>query len=361
MNLPPILPGLKAIYGVTNARIAFLVTSLIMTHGLVQIPSGLFTDRVGVKKTLVISLAILFVSNVLCVFNDSYAFVVVMRIISGIGTGFAFTSGIKYATLFTHEGQRGMIQGFFGGSFSIGAIFPFFLMPMLIEIDWKLVYLATSLFFIVPIALLAAWGKEVKPSAVISLDHFKSVFSAKDVWILGILHAVFFGGVITLGTWYSTFAINSSHMDSLRTVGVWGGAVMFLSGLARLMGGLFLRKLPAVKIIRYSFIILFLSYLFLIFSTRFEYRLLFFGLAIYMSSATFGPIFFLSFIVSGAEFAATGFGIVNFIANLGSLFFPILFGYFIDLTGGFEASFWFMSGLVIIGMCLTFLLRVQTK
>ncbi len=150
-------------------------------------------------------------------------------------------------------------------------------------------------------------------------------------------------------------------MDSLRVAGAWGAAVMFLSGLARLMGGFFLRELSAIKIIRYSLIILFLSYLFLIYSVRFEYRLLFFGLAIYMSSVTFGPIFFFSFIVSGAEFAATGFGIINFIANLGSLFFPILFGYFIDLTGNFETSFFFMGGLAIVGMCLTFLLRARTK
>ncbi len=291
MNLPPILPSLKTIYGVTNAGIAFLVTSLIMAHGVVQIPSGPFTDRVGVKKTLIISLAIVFVSSLLCVFNATYEFVLVMRIISGIGTGFAFTSGIKYATLFTRERYRGMIQGFYGASFSIGAIFPFFLMPALIEIDWKLVYLSTSLFFIVPMALLAAWGEEIKPSAVIPLAHFRSVFSSKPVWILGILHAIFLGGVITLGTWFSTFAIHASQMDSLRIVGAWGAGVMFLSGLARLMGGFFLRKLSAIQIIRYSFLILLLSYLFLIFCNHFGYRLLFFGLAIYMSSATFGPIF----------------------------------------------------------------------
>lgn len=361
MNLPPILPSLKTIYGVTNAQIAFLVTSLIMTHGAVQVPSGVFTDRMGVKKTLLVSLVILFISSLLCVINTTYEFVLVMRIIGGIGTGFAFTSGIKYATLFTPEIHRGMIQGFYGASFSLGAIFPFFLMPLLIELDWKWVYLSTSLFFVLPIVLLVAWGKEMKPPSAIPLAQFKSVFSSKAVWILGALHAISLGGVLTLGTWFSSFAIYASHTDSLRIVGVWGAAVMFVSGVARLTGGFFLRKLSAIKIIRYSLLILLLSYLCLIFSTRFGYRLLFFGLAIYMSSSTFGPIFFLSFVVSGAAFAATGFGILNFIANLGSLFFPILFGYLIDLTGGFEASFWLMSGLVIIGMCLTFALRVQTK
>jgi len=361
MNLPPILPSLKTIYGVSNARIAFLVTSLIMAHGAVQIPAGLFTDRVGVRKTLIISLFLVFVSSLLCVFNTKYEFVLVMRILSGIGSGFAFGSGIKYATLFARESHRGVVQGIFGGSFSIGAIFPFFLMPALIEIDWKLIYLGTSLFFVIPITLLVGWGEEVKPSSVITLTDLKSVFSSQAVWILGTLHAIFFGGVITLGTWFSTFAIHASQMESLRVIGAWGALVMFVSGLARVMGGFFLRRLSAIKIIRYSFLVLLFSYFFLAFSNHFGYRLLFFGLAIYMSSVTFGPIFLLSFIVSGSELAATGFGIVNFIANMGSLFFPILFGYLIDLTGTYEVPFLFLGGLVMMGMFLTFLLKEYTK
>jgi len=361
MNLPPILPSLKTIYGVTNAQIAFLVTSLIMTHGLVQVPAGLFTDRVGVKKTLIISLSLIFVSSLLCVFNTKYGFVLAMRILSGLGCGFAFSSGIKYATLFAQKSHRGMIQGFYGASFSIGAIVPFFLMPPLIEMKWELIYLATSLFFILPIALLVAWGKEVNPSGVVPLADLKSVFSSKAIWILGVLHAVCFGSMLTLGTWFSAFVVHTGQMDSLRIVGAWGAFVMFLSGLARFMGGVLLRNLSAIKIIRTSLLLLFLSYPFLIFKNHFGHPLFFFGLAIYMSSITFGPIFFLSFVVSGAGSAATGFGIVNFVANMGCLFFPILFGHLIDLTGTYEASFLFMSGLVIVGMCLTFVLRVQTK
>jgi MFS family permease len=207
MNLPPVLPSLKAAYNVTNASIAFLVTSLVLAHAAVQIPAGLMTDQIGPKKTLIASLGIIFLSTFACVFNNSYTFVLVMRFLSGIGTGFAFNSGLKYASIFTAENRRGMMQGIFGGSFSIGGIIPFFLMPFLAGINWKFIYLASSAFFVFPITCLFLWGKEVKSEYIIKLSQFKPVFKSRSIWILGFMHAIFFGGVLTLGTWFSAFAI----------------------------------------------------------------------------------------------------------------------------------------------------------
>lgn len=133
MNLPPVLPELKAAYNVTFARIGLLVTSLILTHAAVQIPFGLVTDLIGPKKSLLGSLSLILIANLLCAFNNYFNFVLSMRILSGIGTGLAFLSGMKYASLFTSEHRRGLVQGIFGGSFCIGAILPFLLMPTLVH------------------------------------------------------------------------------------------------------------------------------------------------------------------------------------------------------------------------------------
>ena len=357
MNLPPVLPELRTAYGVTYASIGFLVTSLVLAHAAVQIPSGLVTDVIGPKKALLWSLSLILVSTLFCVFNKHYYFVLFLRILGGIGTGFAFISGMKYAALFTPESRRGLVQGIFGGSFSVGGIFPFLLMPMLVQINWKLIYLTTACFFAIPIFLLVLWGKEVRSGTEIKLAQFKPVFKTEAIWMLGALHAIFFGGVLTMSTWFSAFFNSISNKDSLISTGAWGALMMLISGIARFMGGELMKMFTPLNMLIYSFLILAVSYMMLWWLHNFLLLLFFFSLAIYMSSVTFGPIFFLSSVASKMEFAASGFGIVNFIANLGSFLLPILFGYFIDISGSYLVSFVFMSSLTVIGALMVYSLK----
>jgi hypothetical protein len=59
------------------------------------------------------------------------------------------------------------------------------------------------------------------------------------------------------------------------------------------------------------------------------------------------------------ELAATGFGIVNFIANVGSLVLPVVFGWFIDVSGAYVAPFYFMGIMSLVGILVTFVLRTM--
>lgn len=357
MNLPPVLPELRTTYGVSYARIGFLIASLVLAHASVQIPSGLITDLIGTKKSLLGSLTLILISSLLCVFNTDYYFVLSMRILSGIGTGFAFISGMKYAAMFTSPTDRGFVQGVFGGSFSIGGIIPFLLMPMLVHINWKLIYLTTAAFFAIPILCLIIWGKEMPSQGKIQLTQFKPIFRNKAIWMLGILHAIFFGGVLTMSTWFSAFITSVTSNNSLSWAGAWGGLMMLISGIARFMGGGLLKRFTPLNILIYTFLILSVSYLTLCWLNNLPLLFFFFGLAIFMSSVTFGPIFYLSTLASKMELAASGFGIVNFIANLGSFLFPIAFGYLIDITDSYTASFIFMTVLSIMGASITYFLK----
>jgi nitrate/nitrite transporter NarK len=357
MNIPPVLPELKMTYGVTYARIGLLATSIIFAHAAVQIPSGLLTDIIGPKKSLLLSLSLILIANLLCIFNNHFNFVLCMRIISGIGTGFAFLAGMKYAALYTSEENRGLVQGFFGGAFSIGAILPFLLMPIMVKIDSRLIYLTTAAFFMIPIFCLLIWGVEVHTQSGMRLAHFKPIFKNKDIWMLGILHAIFFSGVLTLSTWFSAFFTSMSNSESLSMAGAWGAVMMFISAVARVTGGALVKCFAPFKILMGSFLVLVVSYLMLCWTDQFILLLFFFGLAIYVGSVTFGLIFFLSSAASKMEFAASGFGIVNCVANIVSFLLPIFFGYLIDLTGSFTLPFLFMGGFSVCGAALVLLWR----
>jgi hypothetical protein len=123
------------------------------------------------------------------------------------------------------------------------------------------------------------------------------------------------------------------------------------------MGGFFLHSMPPRRMLLLSNAALLLAFGLLTQANSLVYVLMLSAVAFYASSVTFGAIFFLSARFSQMDLAGTGFGVVNFIANLGSLSFPIVFGYLLDVSGTFSTGFVFMAILAVCGVVMTFSLR----
>jgi MFS family permease len=95
LNLTPVLPVLQAFYGVSNARMGMLVTALVLTHSLVQVPSGLVVDKLGVRMGVLLALGLGFLGCFLSVFSQNYGFILAMRLLTGMGTGLSFVAGLQ--------------------------------------------------------------------------------------------------------------------------------------------------------------------------------------------------------------------------------------------------------------------------
>ena len=147
LNLTPVLPTLQAYYGVGYARLGMLVTALILTHSLVQIPSGLVVDNLGVRKGVMLALGLGFLGCFLSIFSNRYSFLLALRLLTGLGTGLSFVAGLHYATAHAPEHQKIRVQAIFGGLINIGSVVPFFTSPWLLHYDGRLIHLLTALFF----------------------------------------------------------------------------------------------------------------------------------------------------------------------------------------------------------------------
>ncbi len=130
------------------------------------------------------SLAVVLLSNLLCAYYTEYRFVVVMRFVAGMGTGFAFLAAIKYAILFTATRYRGVVQGVFGASFTLGGVLPFLVIPVLFSIDWRLIYIATAAFFVIPLALLMFWGKDIGSGSAMKWNNSGRCLEMEPFWHL---------------------------------------------------------------------------------------------------------------------------------------------------------------------------------
>ena len=360
LNLTPVLPALRDFYGVSNARMGVLITALILTHSLVQIPAGLVVDKMGVRTGVLLALGLGFLGNVLSIFSQDFNFILAMRLLTGIGTGLSFVAGIHYATAHARDEQKIQVQAIFGGLINTGSMLPFFASPILLGYDVRLIYLFTALIFFLPLLAVLIWGEDPEKKESVSRTPLRQVLMARPAWALGFSHAVFFGGMMAIGTWISSYLMRSQDQSPRLFLGGggWGSSHRYQRHRPIFRGlHVSVDSSPDPYLGGLGFIVLVLRGTWIRWRTYFGLALL--SLAALMNSVTFGSVFFLAYQTVSAENAGTAIGLVNFIASIGAFLFPVVFGYFIDLTGTFNLSFFFLAALAL--SCLYPLLTLSSK
>ena len=356
LNLTPVLPVLQASYGVSNARMGMLVTALILTHSLVQVPSGLVVDKLGVRMGVLLALGLGFLGCFLSVFFQNYGFILAMRLLTGMGTGLSFVAGLQYATSHAREDKKLQVQALFGGLINIGSVVPFFTSSVLLGIDGRLIHLLTALFFLLPLLAVLVWGENPREKGGFSKIRLSQILRPGPAWTLGFSHAVFFGGMMTIGTWITSYLLKTLTAPVwLPWIGIVGGLVIGVSAGGRFLGAWMTPWISPKNLILSALILLVLSYVGLGVTRTLTPSLALLGIAALMNSVTFGSVFYLAYRYSPPQIAGTTIGLVNFIASIGAFLFPIFFGYLLDETGTFTIPFLFLSALALLS-----LLRVCT-
>jgi MFS transporter, NNP family, nitrate/nitrite transporter len=362
LNLTPVLPLLQISYGVSNAQMALLVTALILTHSLVQVPSGLVVDKIGVKTGVSLALGLGFLGSLFSIFSSNFGFLLAMRLLTGIGTGLSFVAGLHYGTAHAREEKKIQVQAIFGGLINVGSMIPFFTSSVLLKYDGRLIHLFTSLFFFLPLIAVLIWGKDPQKTEKISRTHVAQVFRAKTTWTLGFCYAVFFGGMMTIGIWIPSYLMRSQvGFHDFSRMGLIGGLVIGISAAGRFLGALMPSRIRPQALITWALLFLVLSYSGLGVSQELIPGLILLGIAALMNSVTFGSVFNLAYRHAPPQGAGTVVGTVNFIACVGAFFFPVIFGYFFDLTGTFKVSFLFLTALALLAIFPVFTLSAKTK
>jgi MFS family permease len=340
LNIPPGLSVLMGLYRINYTGISVLISALLWSHALMQVPAGLVTDRLGVKQTLFTSMAFLVCGNFLPVIGPSLGLAILGRVVAGIGTGLSFVTIMKLIALSAPGGRVGVFQAFFAGLFSFGNILAYFFIPRLIVFGWRWVFVAPGLFSL--LLLILCFGLRLESGPVSSQKPVVSlarVLRIRAGWILGLYHALSWGTMINLGNWIpSLLAEFWAHSSPAQLA--WGGMlVLFISGIGRMSGGFVLLKIAPLLVANASILILAFIFSGLFAAGGPEFLLPLALLAALFSCINFGAFFHLASTVIEAGSLATLIGFVNFLANVGAVLFTLLFGFSKDATGTFSWSF----------------------
>ncbi|MBW2096789.1 MAG: MFS transporter [Deltaproteobacteria bacterium] len=348
LNIPPGLTVLMNLYGVTYTGISVLLSALLWSHALLQIPAGMVTDKLGIKRTLILGLAFMSLSSLLPAVRTELIFAILCRVIAGIGTSLCFVAVMKLVAVYAPGGRIGTYQSFFAAFFSIGNILSFLIIPKLLPFGWQWIYLVPGMLSLV--LLIVSFSLRLRPQPPVSASgvSIMHIFQLRAGWVLGFYHALSWGALISLGNWAPTLLSEFWPESTLRQL-AWGAAlVMFVCGLGRTSGGFLLLRIPSLFIANSSIVILTILFLGLFWVHIPVLLLILALLTAWFSSVNFGAFFDLASGIVESESLATMFGFLNFLANMGAVLLTLVFGLVKDHTGSLSWGFGSMAFLSLI-------------
>ncbi|HZR39150.1 MAG TPA: MDR family MFS transporter [Ktedonobacteraceae bacterium] len=145
------IPRLQTAFGADIHSVQWVLTAYILTLGVVTPTSAFFSDRFGIKRVYILSLAAFTLGSALCGLAWSLPVLIFFRILQGIGGASLFPLSITLLFREFPPQQRGTAMGFFGiPALLAPAIGPTFGGYLVTYADWQ------AIFYInVPVGIFA--------------------------------------------------------------------------------------------------------------------------------------------------------------------------------------------------------------
>ncbi len=349
MNIPPVLDELMDLYGVSYTQISVLMSALLWPHAAMQLPAGMITDRLGIRRMQLLSLACMGIGNAVPAISPVLGWGIGGRMITGLGTGMGWLATLKLLAIWAPGGRAGAYQAFFAGCFSLGSILAYLLIPVIVRAGWQWVFLAPAILCLPLLALVPAL-RLAPVSSARSFLPLRRILGMRSAWILGSYHALSYGSMLSLGNWVpSLLAEGSRHRTATQLA--WGGAlVMLVSGLARLSGGFVIFRVSPLAVAHGSILVLCLLFAGLALIPAPGVVLSLALLGAWFGSINFGALFQLASRSATADSLGTLLGFVNLLGNLGAIAFTLMFGWSKDTLGSFAWGFAVLAPLAAVAL-----------
>ena len=110
-------------FHVSLTRMAFLTTATLLMRPIGAAIFGLWADRVGRKKALIVDVMFYSVIGFLCAFAPNYSILLVLRLLYGIGMGGEWGLGASLSMEKVPPRRRGLVSGIVQQGYAIGYLF----------------------------------------------------------------------------------------------------------------------------------------------------------------------------------------------------------------------------------------------
>ena len=200
-KLPPALPVLGEVLGVSLLEAGFLLSAMQFSGMLLGLLMGLAVQRVGAKRSMVMGLFTLALGSALGALAGSTTWLLATRVIEGLGFLWVVLPAPGLLRQLVSARRVNRVMGFWGCYMPLGTslgllLGPYVMHLLLPDAGWRLWWLVLAAWCAL-LALLVAWRVPLEAGSVIAGGSNKKLLAltlrSRPVWLLALSFAVYSG------------------------------------------------------------------------------------------------------------------------------------------------------------------------
>lgn len=236
----PLLPVIADDFNLSDTQRGAISSVYFITYVIMQIPSGVLGDRLGMKNVLtgmylLIGLGLLGIG----VFSVSYLFLLLFIGVQGFGAGVFYSGSYGITISSVPPERRGASSAIVTAGMALGSALGLSLAGVLYTFadSWRAPYLFMLIPTLLMVGLMAVTIRGVPPAPKIE-GGFKYLFKNHNVVALGITNFCALYAYMVIFTWAPSFLVEE-HGVSITRAGLYTALVAAMS----LVGALFWGRL----------------------------------------------------------------------------------------------------------------------
>jgi NNP family nitrate/nitrite transporter-like MFS transporter len=366
----------RAQLNLDSTQFGILTATPVLTGALFRLPLGIWTDRFGGRRIMLILLLGCAVPVWASANSTALWQFLLLELALGL-VGASFSVGTPYVARFFPKERRGFAMGFFGAG-TIGAALNMFVAPSLIEAyGWQMVPKVYAVALVVTAVLFWIFSAPdpARASTSPSMMQQLSVLRDPRVWKYCQYYSIVFGGFTALSVWMPQY-FTSEYSLSITQAAMLAACFALPAGAFRALGGWLSDRFGAHAVTWWVLWVAWIC-LFLLSYPRTDLIVHTIhgpaGFSIALPSWLFTALLFIlgvafafgmasTFKYIGDDFAdnmGVVSGIVGMAGGLGGFLLPIMFGIILDRLGVNSSCFMLLYGIVWVSLILIYFTEVR--
>jgi len=357
----PLLNEMRLYFSMSHSEAAMLMSLPMLTMSSLQIIGGAISNRIGVRRTLIIGSTIIAISQVITSIVTTFSMEAVFRMTMGLGSSLTMICAVGLIALWfpQQELARAMsIQATGWATGNIAGVLAPIPLEMALNTDWRGPFAVFGVLASAVTIILLVLAKDRSHTQVLESDSGRSwtdLLRVKEVWMITTGHFGVMASMTVISTWLPAVLIESGWTPtlaaSISTMVPLVGVVGNLAGgvLSDRLG----RKKPVILITGVFGALTYVIFVFVLQTPLVWFVAASAGLFSYLFV---GPL--LSTLPGipeiGPRRAGMAWGIVMAVSSVASFISPIMMGEIRHTTGSYNPGFFMAAGfaamLVVPGL-----------
>jgi predicted MFS family arabinose efflux permease len=364
-SLPPVLTLIIEDMEFTHTEAGSLMSFFALPTIFLSILAGLLSDRWGPFKVGVISLILLITGTVIFAIGNTFIYIGLGRIISGIGAATIAIVAAQIISQWFRGREIGTAMGIYNTAVPVGTIICYTTFGNLGQsLGWRMPIFITSTIGVIGLASFITLYKPapnlLQKTTLEKQNKIRGLFSSLlnvgvSMWLIGMCWMWFNAAAISYSTFGPDFFISKGYSIGfsgfLVSILVWGS--LFLSPII----GRFVDKVNNHEIFIGTGGLILAAAIYLITRTT-DYLFLMIVMSVAVAFIP-APVFSFPSKILRPENLGLVFGILFTFSSLGMFFGPSAAGLVRDKTGSYEATFIFLSILALFVPLTALILRIK--